>query len=112
MLQDNKIDLAVSHFGLSPKRHSVVDFLITHTKPERGQIYYRNPTKSEVGYWTMDFDVMPYLTPYHMMSYIRPYYIDSWIGVIVFFAIAPALTLLLLFYRELFKSALSYDVEC
>ena len=83
MLLDKKIDFAVSHFGLNPKRFKAVDYLITHNKPERGRIFFRNPTKS------LD-----------MMSYLRPFYTDSWIGIVVFCVVAPVLTAALLIYRK------------
>ena len=80
---DKKIDFAVGHFGLNPKRYNVVDYLTTHNKPERGQIYFRNPKQS------MDY-----------ISYLRPLHADSWIGVIAFCAAAPVLTAMLLIYRK------------
>ena len=83
LLLEKKIDFAVGHFGLNPKRYNVVDYLTTHNKPERGQIYFRNPKQS------MDY-----------ISYLRPLHTDSWIGVIAFCAAAPVLTAMLLIYRK------------
>ena len=80
---DKKIDFAVGQFGLNPKRYNVVDYLTTHNKPERGQIYFRNPKQS------MDY-----------ISYLRPLHTDSWIGVIAFCTAAPVLTAMLLIYRK------------
>ena len=83
LLLDNKIDFAVGHFGLNPKRYNVVDYLTTHNKPERGQIYFRNPKQS------LDY-----------ISYLRPLHTDSWIGVIAFWAAVPVLTAMLLIFRK------------
>ena len=71
LAQEGNVDFAMSHFGMTPSRHTVMNYIMV-SKGGEGRIYIKNPTDS------LDWTV-----------YGEPLVVEAWIGVGVFLAIVP-----------------------
>ena len=80
MLVTNKVDIAISRFGITEERMKVVEYLQVG---ENGQarIYIRNPKDA------VDLEI-----------YVKPFTREAWIGVSLFLALVPILLVLVMFH--------------